>query len=100
MEFLAPDDIFQEEEIQIIHIWLRQRNGRKYITEVNGFASDLNLDKIVKCWRYDFHVSVSRTVNKSNEKVIRLQGDQRDAIYNFLIDEHIIDKKFIKIHGF
>ena len=112
MEFLTSikcDNVFDQEEeydVEKVHIWLRQRGGRKCITEVSGLASDLNLKKIIKCWKNEFHVSVSKIVNDKNdkndkeEKFIRLQGDQRDKVYKFLIEERIIEKQHIKIHGF
>ena len=31
--------------------------------------------------------------------VIQLQGDQRQAVAKFLIDEKIVDKSQIKVHG-
>lgn len=106
MQFLNSvkcDDAFDEEEeyeIQIVHIWLRQRNGKKCVTEVNGLAPDLNIDKIMKCWRKDFHCSVSKAMNEDKEKIIKLQGDKRDLILNFLILENIIAKQYIKLHGY
>ena len=106
MEFLSSvkcDEAFRQEEeyeIKTVDIWIRQRNGRKCITEVCGLASDLNLKKIVKYWRHLFHVSVTKIKNENNEKIILLQGDHRDNVFNFLIDEKIIDKKYIKIHGY
>ena len=106
MDFLTStkcDDAFDEEEnyqIEMVHIWVRQRNGRKSITEINGLASDLNLAKIMKCWKKEFHVAVSKMKNDKGEKFIRLQGDQRDNVYKFLLEENIIGKEHIKIHGF
>jgi translation initiation factor SUI1 len=32
--------------------------------------------------------------------VIQLQGDQRKLVYDFLVDEKIVKKEAIKIHGF
>lgn len=109
MEFLTStkcDAIFDQDEDGVerveddVHIWIRQRSGRKYITEVEGLASDLNLKKIMKCWRKEFHCSVAKTVNKKGNKILRLQGDKRDLILNFLLEEKIIDKEKIKMHGF
>ena len=85
----------QPEKIDTIHIWLKQRNGRKCFTDVTGLSKDLNKKKIIKYWRHEFHCSVSK-----NEENIRLQGDQRENVYNFLIRENIIEKEYIKIHGF
>jgi translation initiation factor SUI1 len=110
MEFLSStkcDEAFDDVEnykVEIVHIWLRQRTGRKYTTEVTGLASDLNTNKIMKCWRHEFHCSVAKTYKKKDkekkEKVIRLQGDKRDEILNFLVIENIISKDNIKVHGF
>lgn len=106
MEFLNNgkcDEAFDNEEeyeIQIVHIWLRQRNGKKCVTEVNGLATDLNLNKIMKFWRKDFHCSVSKSLNEDKEKIIKLQGDKRELILQFLILENIISKANIKIHGY
>lgn len=110
MDFLGStkcDDIFDEVEEgqtkrvdEVVHIWLRQRTGRKYITEVEGLAKDLDLKKIIKYWRHEFNCSVAKTVNKDNKKIIRLQGDKRENIVNFLLSEKIIDKEKIKVHGF
>lgn len=108
MEFLGStkcDDIFDVvedagEEIQDVHIWLRQRTGRKYITEVEGLASDLDLKKISKCWRHEFHCSVTKTRNKKGNKVIILQGNKTQEIENFLIEEKIIKREKIKNHGY
>ena len=83
-----------------VHIWVKQRTGRKYMTEVEGLAPDLNLKKIIKCWRKEFHCSVTKTRNNKGNRIIKLQGDKRDLILNFLLDEQIIDKEKIKMHGF
>ena len=112
MEFLTntkADAIFDELDntengvIQsTVHIWLRQRNrsGRKYITEVEGLAKDLNLKKIMRYWRHDFHCSVTKIKNIEGKTILKLQGNQQDNINKFLLDEKIIDKSMIKIHGF
>ena len=109
MEFLNNgkcDAIFDQDEDGVervedeVHIWMRQRNGRKYITEVEGLASDLNLKKIIKCWRKEFHCAVTKTKNHKGNKILRLQGDKRELILKFLLDEKIIDKNKIKTHGY
>lgn len=63
-------------------------------------ASDLNLSKIMKYMRHSFHCSVAKTVDKNKQNIIRLQGDQRDLIVEFLTIENIIAREYIKIHGF
>jgi translation initiation factor 1 len=106
MNFLPStkcDEAFDEIEVyqvKIVNIWLKQRTSRKYYTEIDGLADDLDLDKILKCWRHEFHCSAAKTLNKNEDRIIRLQGDQRNLVLAFLLDEKIIGREHIKIHGF
>jgi len=95
MEFF--DEVEKEEPIDI---WLKQRNARKYYTDVQGLPVNLDKKKIMKYWRHSFHCSVAEIKDKNNEKIIRLQGDKRDEVYKFLTEENITSKESIKIHGF
>lgn len=87
-----------------VHVWIKQRTGRKYITEIEGLAEDLNLKKIAKYMRHDFKCSVAKVTKELGENkkvnILRIQGDKRDEVVSFLHDENIIDKKYIKVHGF
>ena len=96
------DDILDHmnEREEDVHIWLKQRSSRKYVTEVQNLAKDLNLNKIVKCWRHEFHCAVAKIKTKDKGKILRLQGDQRQLVLNFLVQEKIIAKEKIKVHGF
>jgi translation initiation factor SUI1 len=107
MDFLAStkcDEAFDEVEtyeVEIVHIRIRQRGGRKCMTEVSGLAKDLNLNKIMKYWRHSFKCSVAKIEDKETKlKTIRLQGDKREDIKIFLLEEKIIEKEHIKTHGF
>jgi len=84
-----------------IHIRIQQRNGRKCISIVEGL-NDLNLDdkhiqKLAKTFRKTFNCSA---IVKDSGNVIQLQGDRRNDIKNFLIDNKLCEKDDIKIHGF
>ena len=114
MDIINDDDLFNDDmdlnQNTTVHIWLKQRTGRKYYTEIENLPRDLNLQKIIKYWKHMFHCSVSIINNETNNetgknttngnKTVRLQGDQRDNIYNFLINENIVNKINIKVHGF
>lgn len=112
MEFLNSikcDEAFDEAEnydIGIIHIWVIQRNGKKCYTDVKGLSSDLDLKKLTKYWGHEFHCSAVQIKERDekeptkNIKFIRLQGDQRVLVVDFLVSEKIISKEFIKVHGF
>lgn len=87
----------------IVHIRILQRKSRKYITTVQGLKTDLSLTKIAKYMRKTFHCQADVFDVEENgvkEKIIKLQGDQRDNIKKFFIEEKIVPEKLIKVHGF
>ena len=95
------EDIHTEEKIQPIfateiHIRVVKRNTRKCITSVEGLDEyKVDLQKVIKAWKKKFSCNGAIKTN-----VITLQGDKRDEIYNFCLEELEIKKDNIKIHGF
>lgn len=103
-----------------IHIRIQQRNGRKTLTTVEGIPSRYDLKKILRvikkqfscngtvvndekvCPQYLNPYPACLTLSKAGG-VIQLQGDQRNAMKEFLVDKEKgleIDPKTIKVHGF
>ena len=85
----------------IVHIRVFQRKTRKYVTSIEGLAKDLNLKKINRYMSKEF--CCNGTVVEDDDtgnKIIQLQGNQKQNVFNFLVDEKICDKTNIKIHGF
>ena len=79
-----------------IHIRVVKRNNRKCVTSVEGLDEyRVDLQKVIKAWKKMFS---SNGAVKSN--VITLQGDQREAIHKFCLEELEIKKDNIKVHGF
>ena len=86
------------------HIRVQQRNGRKCITTLDGLEEDLDLKRICKAMREAFSCN-GNVVMKDGEDmgVIQLQGDQRENIKQWLLDQEIILKNEtdrIVVHGF
>lgn len=79
----------------IIHIRLVNRTANKYKTIIENMPIDLDLKRVLK------HFKTKMACNGYIDgTVIILQGDQRDKVYNFLINEKIVnDKDNIMIHG-
>lgn len=85
-----------------IHIRLKQRNGKKCLTLIEGLASDLDLKRIAKALRQTFKTSGAVITTESGE-LIQLAGDHRESVKKFLIDYRIWDTEqdpVIKVHGF
>jgi len=86
-----------------IHIRIQQRNGRKTLTTIEGIPSKFDLKKILKVIKKQFACNGTIVNDEKAGDVIQLQGDQRNAVKEFLIDKEKgleIDSKTIKVHGF
>ena len=90
-----------------IHIRIQQRNKRKCWTIVENLDKIDNdekfLDRVAKKFRKKFNCSAAvKKADKNPDnpsKIIQLTGDNRENIKQFLIDEKIVDKDCIKMHG-
>jgi translation initiation factor 1 len=86
-----------------LHIRIQKRNGKKCITTVAGFEEDLDVKRICKYMRKHFSCNGNVTNDKEEGDVIQLQGDQRDNVKQWLLENEIIDKKEadrIVVHGY
>jgi translation initiation factor 1 len=92
----------QTDNIQDIHIRIQQRNGRKTLTTVEGIPSKFDLKKVLKVIKKQFACNGTVVQDQTAGDVIQLQGDQRNAVKDFLIGSEglEIDPKTIKVHGF
>lgn len=90
---LDNKDSLEEEKV---HIRIQQRTTRTYITVIDGLDQlNLDLNKITKYMKKIFSCGGMRTNN-----IIKLQGDQRNNVKNFLINENIISSDNIIVHGY
>jgi len=81
-----------------VHLRIQQRNGKKCWTFIEGLGTDIVTEKFIKNLKNKCHCSV--TVKKQETNItIQLQGDHRDEIKNYLVDEKITEKDNIKCHG-
>jgi len=83
-----------------IHIRIQQRNGRKTLTTVQGLQAELDLKKILKAFKKQFCCNGTIVEEPDLGNIIQLSGDQRKPVAQFLLDEGIISKGSVKIHGF
>lgn len=92
------------EQVSIIknkyHIRVQQRNGRKCITTIDGLEEDLDLKRICKAMREAFSCNGNIV---TEEGIIQLQGDQRENVKQWLLEQEIVRKNEsdrIVVHGF
>lgn len=86
-----------------LHIRIQKRNGKKCITTIEGFEEDLDVKRICKAMRKQFSCNGNVTTGKEEDNVIQLQGDQRDNVKQWILDNEVIAKNEedrIILHGF
>lgn len=87
-----------------IHIRF-QKTGPRSITTIEGMEEDLDLKRIAKAMKKGFSCASSVHVDeKTKESYIKLQGDHRDTVREWLLQEKIVEaseaKERIIIHGY
>jgi len=82
-----------------VHLRIQQRNRRKCVLTVQGLDDDLDLKKICKALRKNLQCNGAIIKDKEFGDVIQLQGDHREKVGQFLVDQEIIMKEQLIIHG-
>jgi translation initiation factor SUI1 len=75
-----------------VHIYIKQRTGKKYITLVTNIKQP---QKIIQDMRHSLCCNVQII-----DDTLSLSGDQRESIKQYLILKNIVVKNNIMIHGF
>ena len=82
-----------------VTIAVERRGGKRFITNVIGMAEDLDLHKILSYLKKKHNCSGSILKDEKYGEVMSFTGDQKENIYNFLINQEIYDKEDIIIKG-
>jgi translation initiation factor 1 len=69
------------------------------MTKIEGMAADLDLKKIMRYWKKELHCNGNIQFDEERGFVIILQGDWREEVRQFLVEECINTKEEIRIHG-
>jgi translation initiation factor 1 len=98
----AFDEVNQAEGVgsgNKVHIRVQQRNRRQCILTVQGLDDDLDLKGICKALRKNLNCNGTVVKDKEYGEIIQLQGDHRGPVSEFLVDQQIITKDQLVIHG-
>ena len=85
---------------EMVHIQFQQRTTRKCLTLIQGLPDDLDFKKIVRHMKKIWNCNGTVINNEEWGQVIQLQGDSRNRVIAFLIEEGLSTKDLIKKHGF
>jgi translation initiation factor 1 len=83
-----------------VHIRVQQRNGKKSLTTVQGLPKEFDLKKILKALKKEYCCNGCVVEDEEAGKVLQLQGDQRKNVSTFVVENKLVKKDSIKIHGF
>lgn len=83
----------------MVTIMVQKRNGKKCNTSVIGMAEDLDLKKIISYIKKKYSCNGSVVIDEEHGEVMIFTGDQKENIYNFLIDQEINKKDEIILKG-
>ena len=95
-KFDTDDDEFSSNNVTIS---VNNRNGKKCITSVTGLAKDLDLKKILSYIKKKYNCNGTIIDTEEYGEVMTFTGDQKENIYNFLINEKINNKNEIILKG-
>ena len=82
-----------------IHIRLQQRSGKKALTTVEGISADVDTKKLLRAMRKTLACNGCVDVHKEYGEVLQFQGDQRNAVCEFLVKCGLAKKEVLKVHG-
>ena len=84
-----------------ITISVEQRNGKKKITHIIGLSKDkeLDLNKILSYLKKKYSCNGHITDDENFGKIISLFGNQKDNVFNFIIENDIEKPENIIIKG-
>jgi len=84
-----------------IHIRIQKRNARKHICTVEGLEMDkTELKNMIKGMKKKFACNGNLVNDDKLGFVIQLQGDMRDNIKQYLIDNYSFNEDCIITHGY
>ena len=102
LEFGCNDDVANNNEAEtstLVEIHVKQRNGRKCITTVDGLGNDKDkLKEISKALGKQMSCSGSVKKNNDGNLFLKFSGKDIKTIRNYLIDIGY-EGKDIRIHG-
>jgi translation initiation factor 1 len=100
---IFDEDIEDDNKVNFankIHVRIQQRTGKKSICLIQGLSTELDLKKILKTWKKTMKCNGTILDDESGDKIIQLQGDQRKAVKDFLLEQQICVPEDLIIHGF
>ncbi len=82
-----------------MHLRVKPRKGRKYVTTIEGLSEDLDKTKLIRAMKKSFQCNGNAVLHEEHGEIIMLSGDQRANVRQFLIDQEVCADIQIVMHG-
>lgn len=98
---LTNFDFEFEEELNVtkVVVQVQKRNSKQCYTLISDLAPDLDLKKISSYLQKTLKCGGNVIKDADGSKIIRLTGDQKKSVIDFLIDQEIYKEEDIIIKG-
>jgi translation initiation factor SUI1 len=93
------DEIENQLNIKKVVIHVQQRNGRQCFTIISDIAPDLDSTKICRYLKKTLNCGGNILKDEKLGEVIRLTGDQKQAVIDFFIEHEIYKGDEIILKG-
>ena len=93
------EDIEQQLNIKKVVIQVQRRNGRQCFTIVSDIAEDLDSHKICRYLKKTLNCGGNILKDKELGEIMRLTGDQKQAVIDFFIEQEIYKGDEIIVKG-
>lgn len=93
------DDIEEQLNTKKVVIHVQKRNGRQCFTIISDMAEDLDLKKICRYLKKTLNCGGNVLKDETLGEVIRLTGDQKQSVIDFLINQQIYKADEITLKG-
>lgn len=93
------DDIEEQLNTKKLLSMCEKRNGRQCFTIISDMAEDLDLKKICRYLKKTLNCGGNVLKDETLGEVIRLTGDQKQSVIDFLINQQIYKADEITLKG-
>ena len=93
------DEIETQLNLKKVVIQVQRRNGRQCFTIVSDIAEDLDLHRICRYLKKTLNCGGNILKDKELGEIMRLTGDQKQAVINFFIEQEIYKGDEIIVKG-
>ncbi len=83
-----------------LDVRVQQRSGRKTLTTIQGLPKELDQKRVLKVFKKEFACNGNIVEDEEMGEVIQLQGDHRSKVAQILLEEGIVKKDDLQVHGF